>query len=68
MVIHWEKNGPPVYIAVAGYLGLIGTKDGKKPTGDSKPQSGRPIGSTGEKGNLNDLASLLSGSGGILNG
>lgn len=68
MVDHWEKNGPPVYIAVAGYLGLIGTKDGKKPTGGDAPKASKPIGSNGEKGNLNDLAALLSGSGGILNG
>jgi hypothetical protein len=23
MIKHWKTNGPPVYMAVAGYLGLI---------------------------------------------
>ncbi len=32
MVKHWEESGPPVYMSVAGYLGLI--KDGKKSYGD----------------------------------
>lgn len=64
MLSHWEKNGPPVYVAVAGYLGLIATEDKKKPS----ESSSKPIGNSGEKGDLNDLARMLSGSGGILNG
>lgn len=30
----WSENGPPVYIAVAGYLGLIKEPEGSKPVGD----------------------------------
>ena len=69
MVEHWEKFGPPVYIAAAGYLGLIGkeTKKGQAGNGAQETAS-KPIGTSGERGNLNDLAQLLSGSGGVLNG
>jgi hypothetical protein len=68
MVDHWEKFGPPVYIAVAGYLGLIGKKDGKKGSSNEARPANKPIGTKGDVGNLNDLAQLLSGSGGVLNG
>lgn len=63
MTDHWKKFGPPVYISVAGYLGLTG----KNKTG-SKPQPGNPFGKTGETGDLEDLANFLSGTGGVLNG
>lgn len=59
---HWAKYGPPVYIAVAAYLGLISTDD--KP----KPKSSKPIGHKGEAGDLASLHSLLSRTGGVLHG
>lgn len=67
MVTHWEKMGPPVYIAAAAYMGLIG-KDTKGQAGNGAQTASKPIGKSGEKGNLNDLAKLLSGHGGVLNG
>lgn len=30
----WEENGPPVYIAVAAYMGLIKDTGSSKETGD----------------------------------
>lgn len=42
MMENWKLNGPPVYIAVAGYLGLIKPEAGM----EEKPK---------EIGNLNDL-------------
>ena len=63
MVDHWLKNGPPVYVAAAVYLGLTkGDKETSKKIPSNMP--GKP----GEEGNLNELFNLLSGSGGILNG
>jgi hypothetical protein len=49
----WKYNGPPAYMAVAGYLGLI-----KK----------RPSGTNGEAkyGDLEELAQFFSGSGGVI--
>lgn len=29
MQAHWKESGPPVYMAVAGYLGLISEKKSK---------------------------------------
>lgn len=43
----WVENGPPVYMAVAGYLGLIKTR--------SK-----------DYGNLEELARMFEGSGGLI--
>lgn len=55
MVEHWKHNGPPVYMSVAGYLGLI------------KPASQRPGASPEEKyGNLEDLEKLFAGTGGVI--
>lgn len=65
---HWAKFGPPVYIAAAGYLGLIGKETPKGQGGNGAQTASKPIGAVGENGNLNDLAQLLSGSGGVLNG
>lgn len=55
MVDHWKHNGPPVYMAVAGYLGLI------------KPEKERP-GATEEQkyGNLDDLEQMFAGTGGLI--
>lgn len=50
MLDHWELNGPPVYIAVAAYLGLI--KEDKK--------------SSKDYGDLDDLAAMFAGSGGMI--
>jgi len=52
MVDHWCENGPPVYIAVAGYLGLVKRKTGSKAK-------------TGEPGNLEDLLQM-AGPGGMI--
>lgn len=68
MVEHWKKFGPPVYIAAAGYLGLMGKEETKGQEGNGAQMASKPIGKSGERGNLNDLAQLLSGSGGVLNG
>lgn len=56
MLDWWSNNGPPVYIAVAGYLGLIKEdKAGSQPKAIPKPK---------ESGNLNDLLKM-AGSGGF---
>lgn len=56
MVEHWKQNGPPVYMAVAGYLGLIKT--------DGKASSTKK--DTGQYGDLNDLARMFQGTGGLI--
>lgn len=64
---HWDENGPPVYIAVAGYLGMFKKDKDKKrdfeqdsPTGIPGPEQG---------GNdPNELVHMLSETGGILSG
>lgn len=56
MVEHWKTNGPPVYMAVAGYLGLI--KTDKKATSSG--------GSSQEYGNLEELARMFEGTGGMI--
>lgn len=33
---HWKHFGPPVYLAVAGYLGLIKERVEDKPSGSIK--------------------------------
>jgi len=53
MLDHWEKHGPPVYIAVAGYLGL-----GVKGKSGSKAKTEKP-------GDLNELLKL-AGAGGMI--
>jgi len=45
---HWRLNGPPVYMAVAGYLGLI--KEDKK--------------ASTEYGSLDELAAMFGSTGG----
>jgi hypothetical protein len=52
MIDWWTENGPPVYVSVAGYLGLIKKK---------KSKSGKTVGS----GNLNDLLKM-AGNGGMI--
>lgn len=59
MVDWWENNGPPVYIAAAGYLGLI--KPSNK-TKVAKGKDGKPV--KQESGNLNDLLKM-AGPGGM---
>lgn len=55
MLKHWKENGPPVYMAVAGYLGLI------------KPAAKRENASEEEKyGNLEELEAMFAGSGGVI--
>lgn len=51
MLEHWKLNGPPVYIAVAGYLGLI------------KPEAGVDKQKREEVGNLNDLLGMATSNG-----
>lgn len=63
MLDHWEDFGPPVYIAAAAYLGL--TK--KRTSGGDTPAPDRPKTEEEEKyGNLNELASMFVGSGGLI--
>lgn len=54
----WDRQGPPVHIAVAGYLGLI-----------AKPGEKKKVKKAAEKsGNLNDLVAMFAGTGGIIGG
>lgn len=58
MLDWWKESGPPVYIAAAGYLGLI------------KPSSSTPKATnTAEKKETGDLRELLkmAGPGGMFN-
>lgn len=48
MLTHWGKYGPPVYMSVAGYLGLI--KEDKK--------------ASKEYGSLDELAAMFGSTGG----
>lgn len=57
---HWEHNGPPVYIAVAGYLGLIKKR---KPT---VKKIDKTTGLQEMTGNWDDLYSQFSAAGGII--
>jgi len=60
MIAWWEDNGPPVYIAAAGYLGLIKDPKSKKKTDTGKPASG------GHRGNdLNELLKMAGRGGEI---
>lgn len=54
MIDWWADNGPPVYLPVAGYFGLVKTTP-KKATAKAE---------TSERGDLNDLARMFAGSGG----
>jgi hypothetical protein len=54
MVEHWQANGPPVYMAVAGYLGLIKTTGRKGQTDKER------------YGNLEELAAMFQSSGGMI--
>lgn len=67
---HWAKWGPPVYMAVAGYLGWGKDDKAKKPqVPDAEPKRGVPVmGNTSEFGSLEDLANALASTGGYLNG
>lgn len=56
MVEHWKTSGPPVYMAVAGYLGLIKV-DKKASPGSDGPQ---------QYGDLNELARMFEGTGGMI--
>lgn len=52
MIDWWGENGPPVYISVAGYLGLIKKRSPKVREG------------TG--GNLEELENMFASSGGMI--
>lgn len=60
MLHHWEMNGPPVYISVAAYLGLV-----KK---DNKPNKPQAVDHDENERNLMALMADLSGSGGVFHG
>lgn len=65
MVDHWEAYGPPVYMAVASYLGL--NKGTKKDSSLDVPKVSAGTATEEEVskyGNLNELAALFGGSGG----
>lgn len=55
MIDHWLKNGPPVYISVAGYLGIVNKK---RPGSKAKTKAEEP-------GNLEDLLKM-AGPGGMI--
>lgn len=57
MIDWWKHNGPPVYVAAAGYLGLIKER---KPTSTAKPATGGHKG-----GDLNELFKM-AGPGGMI--
>jgi len=57
MVDWWMDNGPPVYIAVAGYLGLIKDKNSRKDKGSN---------TLANTGDLNELARMFQGNGGMI--
>lgn len=48
---HWKENGPPVYMAVATYLGL------------AKPAKHHPA---GEKAEIEDIMRKYAGAGGVI--
>lgn len=62
---HWRKFGPPVYMAVAGYIGLINleeevtTKGKKKKEGNkvqpTNPDSKEPT----TRGHIKDLVAMF---------
>jgi hypothetical protein len=54
----WDRQGPPVHIAVAGYLGLL-AKPGENKKGKAKTQ---------KTGDLNELAAMFAGTGGLIGG
>lgn len=56
MIEHWRQNGPPVYMAVAGYLGLI--------KGDKGSQSG--LSDEEKYGNLEELEQMFASTGGMI--
>lgn len=53
---HWEAFGPPVYIAVAGYLKLAKGETAATRRGDEPQQTG----------NLDELVQMFSGTGGVI--
>lgn len=59
MLDHWEEFGPPVYITAAAYLGLgkSGGPDGKSGQTDEE-----------KYGNLEELAAMFQGTGGVIGG
>jgi hypothetical protein len=63
MAKNWEENGPPVYIAVAAYLGMVGKKTKKKaaPVTANIPEDENAR-------NLMALAQEFASSGGIFSG
>jgi|AraplaMF_Col_mMF_1032025.scaffolds.fasta_scaffold64334_2 hypothetical protein len=62
MLEHWGKNGPPVYVAAAAYLGLLKTPPKVKKGGPGKTTVASPQGG----GDLNDLVKMFQGTGGMI--
>ena len=56
MLDWWEQNGPPVYMSVAAYLGLY----------DKKKTSQKKSAKSGKSGDLNQLAAMFAGTGGMI--
>lgn len=59
---HWEKFGPPAYMAVAGYLGLIKLEDDTPTKGTTGPKvaSVNPENKeTMTRGTMKDLAAMF---------
>jgi len=55
---HWTTHGPPVYLSVAGYLGLIKKK---KPKGKGQGQPSQKM-----TGSWDDLERMFSQTGGVI--
>lgn len=72
----WEEQGPPVHIAAAAYLGLIGKKKKKRPGSGMPPRPfdnknpfaihDKPAPQHSEGGDLNDLVKMFAGTGGMI--
>lgn len=66
MLDHWEDFGPPVYISAAAYLGLTKKRSSSTPDQDDKTENVERSDDEKKYGNLNELAAMFSGSGGVI--
>ncbi len=58
------QNGPPVYMSVAGYMGLIKKQSSPNPSGPP-PSSSRER-EEQKYGNLEELEAMFSSTGGVI--
>lgn len=73
MVEHWKHSGPPVYMSVASYLGMVKprSKTGGAPKNTSHPvtqsaRSGANAEEISKYGNLEELAAMFGETGGVI--